>query len=297
MLSTERKEVLKINLLGSEQQRSNATAAAVVTAVNGRSHAAGTKAIIDIDYRNARRTAVQHAEQRGNTTKARSIPDTGWHSYNRPGNQTGHNTRQGAFHAGDNDKNRGGLDEFTLFKQPMNTGNADIKGGLDGLPMAADRQRRLLRNGYIRCAGRQYDNSAAVAGRIRFRHRTDQHPRLVMICKSSQHFPNCGPLFRTDAGGNGHTSTIGQTGQDLCYLPGTFVFAKDNLGKAGPNPSMVVDPGKTEHLDRPLPHGVHCFSDRNPAFLHIIQQADQSFFIHSSISPIVLHIPAASKYH
>ena len=63
----------------------------------------GTKAVVDIDDRNAAGAGVEHGEQRGYATKARAVTHAGGNGYDRTAYQAADNARQGALHAGNGD--------------------------------------------------------------------------------------------------------------------------------------------------------------------------------------------------
>lgn len=84
------------------------------------------EAIVHVDDRNARCTAVQHRKQRGQAIETPAIAHTRRHRYQRCSDQSAYDRGQRSFHARNGDHRIRSRDALTLRQQPMQAGDTDI---------------------------------------------------------------------------------------------------------------------------------------------------------------------------
>ena len=124
----------------------------------------GTKAIVDIDDRNAAGAGVEHGEQRGYATKARAVPHAGRNGDDRTAHKTADNARQGALHAGDGDDHLR-LGKFLgMSEQAVQAGDTHVVEAIDLVAVELGRQCRLFGDGQVARAGAGDDDASVAVG-------------------------------------------------------------------------------------------------------------------------------------
>ena len=88
--------------------------------------ASGAVAVVDVHDRDAIGARVEHAEQRGDAAEAGAVADAGRHRDHRHIDHTGHDARQRALHAGDDDDHAGGGEAIAFAEHAMDAGDADV---------------------------------------------------------------------------------------------------------------------------------------------------------------------------
>ena len=124
----------------------------------------GTKAVVDVDDRNAAGAGVEHGEQRGYATKARAVPHAGRNGDDRTAHKTADNARQGALHAGDGDDHLR-LGKFLgMSEQAVQAGDTHVVEAIDLVAVELGRQCRLFGDGQVARAGAGDDDASVAVG-------------------------------------------------------------------------------------------------------------------------------------
>ena len=123
----------------------------------------GTKAVVDIDDRNAAGTGVEHGEQRGHATKTRAVTYAGGNGDDRTAHQTADNARESPLHAGDGDDHLRLGKLLGMREQAVQAGHAHVVEAVDFIAIELGRQCGFLGDGQVARAGAG-DDDASVAG-------------------------------------------------------------------------------------------------------------------------------------
>ena len=86
----------------------------------------GAETIVDVDDGDAAGAGIKHRQQRGDAAETGTITDARRHSNDRFIHESADNTRQRAFHTGNDDEDIGGQQFFVERKKAVDAGNADI---------------------------------------------------------------------------------------------------------------------------------------------------------------------------
>jgi len=124
----------------------------------------GTKAVIDIDDRNAAGAGVEHGEQRGYAAKVRAIAHAGGDGDDRTAHKASDDARQGAFHAGDGDDHLRLGKFLSMSEQAVQAGDTHVVEAIDLVAVELGRQRGFLGNGQVARAGAGDDDASVAVG-------------------------------------------------------------------------------------------------------------------------------------
>jgi hypothetical protein len=106
----------------------------------------GAETVVDVDDRDAGRTAIEHGEEGCDAAEASAVPHARRYRNHRPRYQSSHDGRQGAVHPGHDDHDRGGGELFTRGEQAVDPRHADVRESRHRAPGGIRRFGRLLRD-------------------------------------------------------------------------------------------------------------------------------------------------------
>ena len=224
---------------------------------------AGAEAVVDVADRHAGRAGVEHREQRGEAAVRRAVADRGRDRDEGHPGQAADDAGQRTLHPGDDDQAVGRVEPVAHGHQPVDPGDADVVHPLHAGAERPGDEGRLRRDRPVgRAGGRRRTpcRAARAAGRPQRRPPTSStvasgnSARTAAIASGRQP----GRHRRPGPG------LAGQRAQDGDRLLDGLARGVDDLGVAGAQPAVRVDPGVAEvggavHRagGQPVERGVH----------------------------------------
>jgi hypothetical protein len=117
--------------------------------------------VVDVDDRDARCTAVEHAQQRRESAEARAVPDARRHRDDGNFDEPADHAWQRTFHARDDDDSACRCKTPMFPEQPVKTGNADIEQAIDRIAHYLCCHTRFFSDRQIGRTGSSDENGAA----------------------------------------------------------------------------------------------------------------------------------------
>ena len=146
--------------------------------------------VVDVHDRNARRAAVEHAEQSGEPAKARTITDAGGYRDHRNLHEPADDAWQSALHPCNDDHHAGRGKALTLCQEPMDARDAHVEKTIDAVAHHFCGHTRFFGNGQVGCARRRDEDGATTGLYVCLTVRDSTSDRLKH--GSRNFFLNCG---------------------------------------------------------------------------------------------------------
>ncbi|HKF65569.1 MAG TPA: hypothetical protein VKB36_03545 [Vicinamibacterales bacterium] len=206
------------------------------------------ESVINVDHRDARRTAVEHAEEGGNAAETGAVADAGGDGDNRDAHQTRDHTRQRPFHAGNHDDGARGGKPLTLAEKPVKTSNPDVVNALDRISHQLGRNGGFFGDGLIGSSCRGDDNDALSRRHILL---TECNDARIGVVRGRRHNgANSIEGFDARARDQKRGTTPDDFLTDRRNLSRRLSETEHDFGEALPYGSMVINFRKAEILER-----------------------------------------------
>ena len=222
----------------------------------------------------AGRARVEHRQQGGQTAERGAVADRGGHGDQRYAGQPADHARQRALHAGHDDEAVGRVQPVAHRHQPVQPGDPDVVDPVDGRRRRPGPRRRPRRRpARPRCRPRRRTPCRGASG---------SGPTATARATSSTSASGnaCRTAARASSGSRVASagrppSCRASSRQDRDRLVGRLAGRVDDLGVAGAQPAVRVDPGEAEvdrAVHRPGGQRLDGRLDRDAAGRHVAQQ-------------------------
>src|SRR2546422_2550801 len=238
----------------------------------------GPKAVVNVNYRDACRTAVEHGEKRSQAAEAGAITNAGGHGNYWTICQAADDAGQGAFHARDDHNAVGDMDLVGLAEEPVNARNAGVINGLGFVAEHLKGHARFLGDWNVCRSGANHHDLPGLEVGLFFRHGDAAGPLVVLRAGMSSLNRSKGCFIRPR--GQEAARALQDGPSNLGDVIRTLSLTKNDLREPATDTAMVVHAGKGEvfvRLNADLPDGIF---DRDFLSPNLFQQLAEILLHH-----------------
>src|ERR1035441_5571132 len=204
----------------------------------------GAEAVVDVHDGQPAGATIKHAEQRREPAEVGAIAHARRHRDDRLRHQPGNHTRQGAFHARDDDDDVGPLDSFQAPKQPVYAGHAYVRDSLHAIAHHLGRDRRFLGHWQIAGAGANHRNGPGPFGQGLV---LEGHTPRQLVINGALEMPAQSARMFGRGPSDQHPLLAGEElGRYLHHLLRRLARAKDDFGEPSAQRAVSIDLRKAE---------------------------------------------------